>query len=879
MKLRSLALANFRKFRQPIQIAGFTDGLNILVEPNEAGKSTLLEALRAALFIRHSAKTELVRSFCPLGDDVAPRVAVTFDLGADRWQIEKQFLKAPSIVLTGRTGRLESDAAEERLQSLLGFEKGNNRGSDPESRGALGLLWVEQASALAVEAPGKLVCEQVRGALEAEVGAILGGRRFDLVRERVEEAYTALRTAKSGKPTGRFAEAEAALIAARGLRVAAEDSWRTYEQALASLEQERTRKRLIERDLDDPEQGERRRKLEDDLKVAETAQLRLSTAQAEHAAAEANVRALEQAALRFEQTEAAIASTATLLKKAKANQAEQQRLYDSSTTEEADKRRALGEARAARIAAERAVSDARELSSRRARAAALKRARAQGAQVEQLEQTLAAKATVVKDDVDDASLKMLGALDRKAIEARALRDAGAVGIEIEMLGEHPLRIDGAPADPGRFDIVRPTEISIEAIVNLKVSPPAASGRSADAAYRAATEALDDMLKTLRVDDYAAAIARNGAAKTARQDMTEMKRRIEALCPGDSSLGLEPGVAALKELLATALMAEDTPEEEPDLAGLDQALQKACEDEQRSLGQHEAAATVLHDAEKRLVQLGAEESAAANNAGAAERQLAALEAEQDRHSVTPRLQEAREEFARRVEKLEQAKRAAQSFDADRLRRSIANIDQARARASEERLGLVHRIASLEATIQSEGPKGLAGQLAEAREAEEAAVAHHARLEQEAETLALLRTVLREASEAASRTFLGPVTRRAARYVERILPGCDLLFSEAMGLSAITRDGIDEDCGDLSRGTQEQLAVLTRLGFADLLLEKGAPVSLILDDPLVYSDDSRLEMMTEILEEAAERMQIILLTCRSKAFRHVSANRILLAGQAA
>jgi len=54
-----------------------------------------------------------------------------------------------------------------------------------------------------------------------------------------------------------------------------------------------------------------------------------------------------------------------------------------------------------------------------------------------------------------------------------------------------------------------------------------------------------------------------------------------------------------------------------------------------------------------------------------------------------------------------------------------------------------------------------------------------------------------------------------------------------------------------------------------------VSLILDDPLVYSDDGRLEIMTDILLEAAKRMQVILLTCRSKAFRHVVANRIVLA----
>ncbi len=102
---------------------------------------------------------------------------------------------------------------------------------------------------------------------------------------------------------------------------------------------------------------------------------------------------------------------------------------------------------------------------------------------------------------------------------------------------------------------------------------------------------------------------------------------------------------------------------------------------------------------------------------------------------------------------------------------------------------------------------------------------------------------------------------------------------MGLVGVRRDGFDEGCGDLSRGTQEQLAVLTRLAFADLLLDRKAPVSLILDDPLVYSDDARLEVMTDLLEEAGTRMQVILLTCRSKAFRHVAAHRIDLAGASA
>lgn len=69
------------------------------------------------------------------------------------------------------------------------------------------------------------------------------------------------------------------------------------------------------------------------------------------------------------------------------------------------------------------------------------------------------------------------------------------------------------------------------------------------------------------------------------------------------------------------------------------------------------------------------------------------------------------------------------------------------------------------------------------------------------------------------------------------------------------------------------MLTRLAFADKLLRQGVPVSLILDDPLVYSDDTRLNLLTEMLTDAATRMQVILLTCRDCAFRH-HGNRINL-----
>ena len=53
MKLRSLSVNQFKHFTVPTRLGEFGDGLNLVVGPNELGKSTLLDALRSVLFERH----------------------------------------------------------------------------------------------------------------------------------------------------------------------------------------------------------------------------------------------------------------------------------------------------------------------------------------------------------------------------------------------------------------------------------------------------------------------------------------------------------------------------------------------------------------------------------------------------------------------------------------------------------------------------------------------------------------------------------------------------------------------------------------------------------------------------------------------------------
>ena len=59
---------------------------------------------------------------------------------------------------------------------------------------------------------------------------------------------------------------------------------------------------------------------------------------------------------------------------------------------------------------------------------------------------------------------------------------------------------------------------------------------------------------------------------------------------------------------------------------------------------------------------------------------------------------------------------------------------------------------------------------------------------------------------------------------------------------------------------------------MISERGQPVPIILDDALVFSDDDRIEQMFDALNRAGQRQQVIVLTCRTRAFAALGARRL-------
>src|SRR5215207_3725434 len=95
---------------------------------------------------------------------------------------------------------------------------------------------------------------------------------------------------------------------------------------------------------------------------------------------------------------------------------------------------------------------------------------------------------------------------------------------------------------------------------------------------------------------------------------------------------------------------------------------------------------------------------------------------------------------------------------------------------------------------------------------------------------------------------------------------------LGTEGIVVGGAVRSTERLSVGTREQLSTLYRLSLAEYL-----NTTLVLDDQLVQSDDTRMDWFRAVLVEKAQAFQIIVFTCRPTDY--LEANALNASGKAA
>jgi len=852
MKLESIAIQEFKQFSGRIVIDDLQPGLNLFTGPNEAGKSTIAEAVRAVFLERYKASH--LKDLLPWGKASGqPSVEVNFNLDGTACRLSKQFVTRQRCELKIGQAVFGEDEAEDKLAALLGFSRAARGPLKAENAGVPGLLWVQQGGTQEVRDSTGHAAQYLRDALSQLSGSSESAGEDALIAV-VQRELRQLLTARTQKATGPLAEAETTLAGLIEERNGLEQQRQQFDEniaRLASLQEafdDTQRKRpwelheqkavLAQQRADAAAELERSvQGLAQSLQVSE-AELALSLQQ-EQGAAELEA-AVARERLQLDAARGEVAAAQTEHAQAANGVAQFEQAFAGAS-------RALELANAAVTAADlRSQIGLYRTESERLDASIAAAGKANDA-------VLDASRDAAALELDDVKLKRLITLDRELTVLRARTEAAMTRIEYRLNGA--LTVDGEPVTgTGVLRVDEEKLIVLGELGELRVIP-GVSDLSAQLSELASLEAAHvQLLQALGVASVGDAQARHEQWKALIAQQKSQAKILDVHAP--------QGIDALRAAHASAAARWQASNER--LAGLPDVSAALPLDEARRNAEIardalEAARKVLaHAAEKRSTGIATAESLAAQ----LQRKEAQLSDETYRSNRT-RWQTKIVEQRVQVDALRKQREGRErELEAVRLDDPAAEAKRYRASAELAR-GEQHerqvRIAQLRSQLETVGASGLGERLATLEARVEQATRRKDELGLRAGALGLLDQVLVDERDAAVAQLRAPLTERLGHYLKRIFPQSSLVLGDDLSPATLDRYGRADTLDALSFGTREQLGILTRLAYADLLKASGRPTLLMLDDAAVHTDAARRDAIKRALIDAATRHQILVFTC--------------------
>lgn len=874
MKLQRIRIEQFRKFAAPVEIDGLEHGLNILHGPNEAGKSTIAQALRTLFFERHSTKGELfIQAISPAAmGDAAPSIAADFMLGAIECQVSKTFFQKPRASLAIGDERWDGGDADEQLAERLGFALSARGSSRAETHGIPGLLWIEQGASADLDAPVAHAASSLEDRLKSILGDIASTSGSGLA-AAIQSELGKLRTARANKPTGVLAEAIRRLDEARlqrdGLQKSA-DEYRSLSDSLAhsiaALDQ-------LERDKPWALYEQQKREAEAQKATLEPQQRALDADRQSLREVKARIDRLhEQNSIRDKELRALIAQREALASAVQVHQ------HATDTLKLAEQRRTAARETLRIARAQQQTAEQRQ--QQQSLQAELVRIRAEIKRIEailskanQFSQSIAQLRTqAAAEKLSQSDLATLAKLDQSLRERRIQRDAIATRITYRL--DPGQRIDagtlGVLEGAGDAQITSPLTLRIEGIGDVDIAP----GGEDIARLSDEVEGLQGELThhcgAIGVKDLADAQARSTRWQEIEQKIAlEEKERDTLLDQRTESQWRDALAEAQGQCNEREKRLSELPEVEDGLS-MDAARRihdDAQADATAAEAHYEKQQRAAGEAELVLGKLQAHVDSESRRLDSEEAQVAAAsrgrelgEATARRDALDLRIIEAATRLAERKPEL---------IDAD-----IGRFTQALAAVERQRRDLRDAINQARAKLETLGADGLDEKLAAETVAVENLERRVAQYTLRADALSLLNASLTAHQDAATQRLYAPLRDKLQHYLAMLFPGAELgIGVDKLRPTALGRGGAELALEEHSHGTREQLGVIARFAYADLLKEAGQPTLLILDDALVHSDAERREQMKRILHDAAQRHQILLFTCHPEDWRDAGAQMMV------
>ncbi|MDI6643567.1 MAG: AAA family ATPase [Methanobacteriaceae archaeon] len=195
MNVQSIRLENWKKFTSPVEIE-LGNGLNILYGPNESGKSTIIDSIITTFYSKHTSGSGRIRSLKPWGSSLKPRSTITFQKDGQKYRITKGFHEKISLLekMDGGNWRkiAEGDKADQELIQLVGGQLSPRGDTKPELWGLGQTLWMVQGQPIISDD----LNDETLSSLQAMVGATIESEKEKKVLGEIRSRFLDIFTEK-----------------------------------------------------------------------------------------------------------------------------------------------------------------------------------------------------------------------------------------------------------------------------------------------------------------------------------------------------------------------------------------------------------------------------------------------------------------------------------------------------------------------------------------------------------------------------------------------------------------------------------------------------------------------------------------------------------
>ncbi|WIM68604.1 AAA family ATPase [Corynebacterium breve] len=861
MRIHSLTLDNVRGIEH-LELADLPEtGVIVIHGENEAGKSTILDALDAVLNQRHGAKNSAVKQLQPVHRDVPPEVFLHATIGPYTFKLRKQWLSRAATELelvAPQRANFKGREADDKLADIIAEHM--------DAELAQTLFMRQNAVPSGIKAVG---IPSMTHALDREVGEDSTGTEDTELLQRIESEYQRYFTPK-GKPVKEITQ--------RIEKIA---------EFTALLEDKRREKDRLGERVDEVDRKHReiegiRSELPDAVREVEELQKQFVTAQKTKDAA-------DQAAERAYHAEAALKRILAdkqhrellveRLELAKANRtalAAQVSELSAKTKAESDKIAELELHRDTAVEQEKkarkALREAQNLRDNTRASSKLTALRAliddwhkADEEVARLRSELPER-TISDDDVsavEDASNELL--IQKRLREASAAKliisrpTSGEVLVDdtpVELSGETFIELhDGTRLEldnfAATFQAAATSSDSVSAVENAEhalselldelgcaelaeVRLKRDQHREVTAQLSSAVDSRKSILGTREIDDIKAEI------ENLEEQLDSFRESADALTEEEAERRVQENQEAFDQASILARSAE------AQLGGW--AARKAHTELEivraRLQAAEEAVKTATSELDTQLEKLSDEDFA-----------LKLHEATTTHETTRKALELAREEL----------EAARPDLAESLLNGATARVENLKKRESDAHIRIV------ELTSHIETAQGIAEEV-DQLEAKVAQLSTEAdRVQRRADAVNLLRSTMHSYRDAARKRYAEPFARALNRYAS-IVFGPEVSFELDDDLQVVERSlaGATVPLEQLSGGAKEQLAVLTRFAIAELAsggTEAGS-VPVVVDDALGSTDPQRLKLMNTLFNTVGMNNQVLVLTCYPQRFDRVN-----------